>query len=77
MDYIATRKEIAYKTGIGLNTMSSYLNGYRFAKFRQDKGIKYNQEFIDTLIEFLWHKRQIKAIDRLKSFNPQYDTAEM
>jgi len=74
--YVST-EELAQMTGLSANSIHQYKDGWRFAKFRKGHLLRFDKEFIDVFLEFLWLKRQIKAIDRLKSFNPQSDTAEI
>lgn len=55
-------KEVALVTDINYNTLSTYLGHYSFSKFR--KGNKYQicNEFYNTLIKYLWNKKNYKYI---------------
>lgn len=50
------------------NALKTWLDGYRFTKYKTKKGYLYQQEFINNLIEFLETKRKHECIKNLKNF---------
>lgn len=69
---IVTLKTLSEVLQLNYVTLRHYLGGYRFTKFEEHIGhkivYKFNKEFIKVLAEFLWLKKQEKAINLLKSF---------
>ena len=62
-------KEVSLMVDIPYSTMLTYLGHYSFAKFRKGNKYQVNNEFYNTLLEYLWNKRAnykyIKNVERL------------
>ena len=59
---LITLKQLSDLTGIYIDTLRTYLQGYRFTKFNRGKTLYcYNAELKKTLIDFLYlkHKRDL------------------
>ena len=61
-------EELAEMTGLSALTISQYKDGWRFAKFRKGHLIRFDNEFINVFLDFLWLRRNIKAINKFKRF---------
>ena len=55
-------KEVSLMVDIPQNTMRTYLGHYSFAKYYKGRKIEVSKEFYNTLIEYLWNKRNYKYI---------------
>ena len=61
-------REISLMVDMPETTLRTYLGHYSFAKYYKYKKIEVSKEFYNTLIEYLWNKRNhkyIKNIERL------------
>lgn len=52
-----TVSQISDKIGVNETTTRSWLNGFRFDKFRYNRKILVNSEFIETLLDFFMNKK--------------------
>lgn len=75
MSYITSR-ELAEAIGLNHNTVASWLNGYRFARFRQVNPepkqprliYEYNKDFQTEFINFLEILHNNKALKNFEEF---------
>ena len=63
---LITVKDFSLITGLCISSLRTFLEGYRFDKFRYGKKYDYNKEFIKTFINFLHLKRMHKLSDELE-----------
>ena len=74
-----TATEIAEITGFNRNSIHTYLSGYRFSKFRlidaecMKTRFVLNQEFINVLYNFLWHRRKRETAEILKVYFKNFE----
>lgn len=55
-------KEVSLMVDIPYSTMLTYLGHYSFDKFRKGNKYQVSNEFYNTLIKYLWNKRNYKYI---------------
>lgn len=69
---IVTLKTLSEVLKLNSATLRNYLGSYRFTSFEDHIGsklvYKFNNNFVKTLAEYLWLKKQENAINLLKSF---------
>ena len=61
-------REISLMTGMTYSVLRTYLGHFSFDKYYKGKQIEVSKEFYNTLIEYLWNKRNhkyIKNVERL------------
>ena len=61
-------RKISLMTGMTYSVLRTYLGHYSFDKYYEGKQIEVSRDFCNTLIEYLWNKRNhkyIKNIERL------------
>ena len=61
-------KEISLMVDMPEYTLRTFLGHYSFAKYYKGRKIEVSKEFYNTLIEYLWNKRNhkyIKNVERL------------
>ena len=59
-------KEISLMVDMSENTMRTYLGHYSFAKYYKGRKIEVSKDFYNTLIEYLWNKRNYKYIKNVE-----------
>ena len=69
---IVTLKTLSEALQLNPVTLRNYLCSYRFTKFEDHIGSKliyiFSRDFVKTLAEYLWLKKQYDAINLLRSF---------
>lgn len=65
---ITTHKEIIYRTGLSKSTIDAYLGHYSFNKFYTCRGFKLSDEFLQTLVRYLFKREKYTAINRVKKW---------
>ena len=61
-------RKISLMTGMTYSVLRTYLGHFSFDKYYKGKQIEVSKEFYNTLIEYLWNKRNhkyIKNVERL------------
>ena len=61
-------EELAEMTGLSVSSINNYKDGWRFAKFRKGHLLRFDNEFIDVFLDFLWLRRNNTAIQKFKRF---------
>lgn len=69
---IITLKELSDILNISTDSIRTWLNGYRFSKYRTLHGCIYSRSFVYNLIEFLEIKRRDDSIKLLKNYIKKY-----
>ncbi len=66
---IVTLQELNTITGVSVNTLRTWLQGWRFDKFWYKRNvIIFNEEFIDIFSDFMITMRNRDISDKLKGF---------